>query len=207
VILELNSETDFLSRSQVWDELSATVGKAALSLDAVSGPISLESLQKSLVEPTGTTLAEALLEATAKTRENIRIRRAFSINLKNNPLGIIAGHVHGSRAELGIGRFGSLVVIDSEARGNSRLIQLAKKLAINVSGFSPKYISENDIPGNVDRESAMEDVLVHHKLLTEGEGDESIGQVLQRYEKELNTTIHFREFVRCEVGEFVEGLD
>ena len=123
VVLEVNSETDFVAKD---DNFRAFVDKAA---DAVLAqrPASVEALLKA--DAGGKTVEELRLELVTKVGENISVRRFDVVESGAN----VGTYLHGSR----IG-----VIVELE--GGTP--ELARDLAMQVASLAPRYVTNDDVP-------------------------------------------------------------
>ena len=135
VLVEINSETDFVAKDANFLAFTDAVAQAALA----SGAADVEAL-KSAKLPTGETVEESRAAAIAKLGEHIQIRRLVRIDSSNN----VAAYVHG-------GRIGVLVEI---AGGDD---ELARGLAMHVAAMNPPYNKAADVPADfVAKEKEIE---------------------------------------------------
>jgi elongation factor Ts len=135
VMLEVNCETDFVSKGDDFKGFSESVAAAALS----TGVDELEALRE-VTLPSGNTVEQARLELIAKIGENINVRRFVCFNIEN---GTIGSYLHGTR-------IGVLV----EVEGGDE--QLYKDVAMHIAASRPEFISEGDVSEQViNRERAI----------------------------------------------------
>jgi elongation factor Ts len=130
VVLEVNSETDFVAKD---DNFRAFVEKLA---DVVLSqrPANVEALLRSTVD--GRALEDLRLELVTKVGENISVRRFDVIESR----GIVGTYLHGMR-------IGVLVEIE----GGS--LTLARDLAMQIASLAPRYVTSDDVPKEiVDKE-------------------------------------------------------
>ncbi|HET7925471.1 MAG TPA: translation elongation factor Ts, partial [Rhodanobacteraceae bacterium] len=126
VLVEVNSETDFVAKDESFVAFANEVAKIALA----SGSSDVESL-KSAKTSSGSTVEEARQALIAKIGENIQVRRMVRVDSSNN----VGAYVHG-------GRIGVLV----EVKGGSA--DLARGIAMHVAAMNPPYISEKYVPAD-----------------------------------------------------------
>ena len=135
VLVEINSETDFVAKDENFLGFANAVAQAALT----SGAADVEAL-KSAKLASGETVEEARAAAIAKLGENMQIRRLVSIDSANN----VAAYVHG-------GKIGVLV----EVKGGD--MDLARGLAMHVAAMNPPHIKASDVPAEfVAKEKEIE---------------------------------------------------
>ena len=123
VVVEVNSETDFVARNEKFQELVRRIARLALEVEG-----DVEALERAVVPETGRTVEEEITQAVATIGENIRLRRARHLAVEP---GVVAGYVHAQVAP-GLGRIGVLVALRSEA-DPARLAELGKQLAMQVA--------------------------------------------------------------------------
>ncbi len=124
VLVEINSETDFVAKDANFLAFVDAVAQAALA----SGAADSEAL-KSAKLPAGETVEEARAAVIAKVGENVQVRRLTRIDSDNN----VAAYVHG-------GRIGVLV----EVKGGDA--ELARGIAMHVAAMNPPHIKASDVP-------------------------------------------------------------
>jgi elongation factor Ts len=132
VLVEINSETDFVAKDSNFIAFTDAVGQAAL--DAAD----IDALKATKL-PSGETVEEARAAVIAKVGENVQVRRLARIDSSNT----VAAYVHG-------GRIGVIV----ELKGGNA--ELARGLAMHVAAMNPPYISPAHVPAEfVEREKEI----------------------------------------------------
>ena len=135
VLVEVNSETDFVAKDDNFLAFAEAVAKAALT----SGAADAEAL-KSVKLASGESVEEARAAVIAKVGENVQVRRMARIDSTNT----VAAYVHG-------GRIGVLV----ELKGGSE--ELARGVAMHVAAMNPPYNKAADVPAEfVAKEKEIE---------------------------------------------------
>lgn len=210
IIIEVNSETDFVARNENFQQLVQELADRLLKNEPASVE---EALSQSFNDEQ--TVEEYINASIAKIGEKISLRR-FEIATKED------GDVFGEYLHMG-GRIGVLTVI-----GNSDDAELAKDIAMHVAAINPTYVSREDVKQEeVDRER---EVLTQQALnegkpanivekMVEGrlgkffeqvclldqpfvkDGDQKVG----KYVQSKGATV--KSFVRYEVGEGMEKRD
>ena len=138
VILEVNSETDFVSKNEEFKAMIDEIGNTLLKSDAKSIDEANE-----LVTSTGETIKELLVAKIAKIGEKLSFRR-FTIVSKNND------EVFGTYLHMG-GRIASLVVVTGSDE------EVAKDVAMQQAAMRPTYTFISDVPADVlDKERAVQ---------------------------------------------------
>ncbi|UBB26272.1 translation elongation factor Ts [Pseudoxanthomonas sp. z9] len=135
VLVEINSETDFVAKDGNFVGFTDTVAQVALA----SGAADAEAL-KTAKFPSGETVEEARAAVISKVGENVQVRRLVRADSSNN----VAAYVHG-------GRIGVLI----EVKGGDA--ELARGLAMHVAAMNPPYIKASDVPADfVAKEKEIE---------------------------------------------------
>ena len=135
VLVEINSETDFVAKDGSFVALCEAIAAAALA----SGAADVEAL-KSAKLASGETVEEARAAAIAKLGENIQVRRMVRVDGNNN----VAAYVHG-------GKIGVLV----ELTGGDA--DLARGLAMHIAAMNPPHNKASDVPAEfVAKEKEIE---------------------------------------------------
>ena len=125
VIIEVNSETDFVSKNDEFKELIDNIGNAILGSDVKT----LDDAFALNVE--GTTVNDYIVAKTAKIGEKLSFRR-FEIITKNDD------EVFGSYLHMG-GKIATLTVVKGDEA-------VAKDIAMQAAAMKPKYVFESDVP-------------------------------------------------------------
>jgi elongation factor Ts len=134
VLVEVNSETDFVGKDENFLAFAGSVAQAALK----SGAKDVEALKNAPMD--GETVEQARAALISKIGENVQVRRMVAIDSANT----VAGYVHG-------GRIGVLV----EVKGGDA--ELAKGLAMHIAAMNPPYITGKDVPAEfVAKEKEIE---------------------------------------------------
>ena len=135
VLVEINSETDFVAKDENFINFANAVAQAALA----SGSADVETLKAAKL-PSGETVEEARAAAIVKLGENIQVRRLAVVNTANN----VAAYVHG-------GKIGVLV----EIKGGDA--ELARGIAMHVAAMNPPHNKASDVPAEfVAKEKEIE---------------------------------------------------
>ncbi|WP_411832568.1 translation elongation factor Ts [Pseudoxanthomonas mexicana] len=135
VLVEINSETDFVAKDSNFLAFADAVAQAALA----AGATDVETLKAAKLA-SGETVEEARAAAIAKLGENILIRRLARVDSADN----VAAYVHG-------GKIGVLV----EVKGGDA--ELARGLAMHVAAMNPPHVKASDVPADfVAKEKEIE---------------------------------------------------
>jgi elongation factor Ts len=220
-VVEVNSETDFVARNELFQVFVRAV--AAL---AVTGNGDVDALKDQPYPGTGRTVAEELTELVGRIGENLVLRRVQRLAVGK---GLVASYVHNSLAP-GLGKIGVLVALESEAAGET-VEPLGRQLAMHVAAANPQYLDTAAVPGSaLDRERAVlreqaqgsgkteaivermvegrlrkfyeEVVLLEQIFVVDGES--RVGKVVEAVAKAAGKPIRVAGFARFALGEGVE---
>jgi len=144
VVVEVNSETDFVARNDLFQGLVKMI--AGVSLGAGN---EVETIRAAKVG--GITVADAITDTIAKVGENMTLRRAASLSVKQ---GAIGAYVHNSVTD-GLGKIGVLVALESAGKADE-LASLGRMIAMHVAATSPQAVDPSGLdPAVVAREKAV----------------------------------------------------
>ena len=219
IVVEVNSETDFVARNDLFQGLVKMIASAAL--DAGS------SVDKILAAKAGkTAIREVIADTIAKVGENMTLRRAAALSVGK---GVIASYVHNSVAD-GLGRIGVIVALESagsvdELKAFGRMVAMhvasANPQAIDPSGLDPAAIEREKAvladkakaqgkPANVIEKIVESGLKTFYKevcLLDQGfifDDKKSVAQALKEAEAKAGAPIKVAGFVRFALGEGIE---
>lgn len=135
VVVEINSETDFVAKDENFIAFTNAVAEAALSVDGTD----VDTIKDAKLA-SGETVEEARAALIAKIGENVQVRRAARVDSANN----VASYVHG-------GRIGVLV----EVQGGDE--DLARGLAMHIAAMNPPHNKASDVPAAfIEKEKEIE---------------------------------------------------
>src|SRR5436190_18992691 len=133
VVVEVNSETDFVARNDLFQGLVKMIANVALSVGTDAEKIKAAKVGD-------ITLAEGIGDTIAKIGENMSLRRASSLSVAN---GVIGTYVHNS-VEQGLGKIGVLVALQSTGKGEE-LKRFGRMLAMHVAASNPQAIEASGL--------------------------------------------------------------
>jgi len=164
VLVEVNSETDFVARNDLFQGLVKMIGQVALKVGT-----DLEAIKAA--KAGSITVTEAIADTVAKVGENMTLRRATGLSVGN---GVVASYVHNSVAD-GLGKIGVLVALESQGKADE-LAELGRKVAMHVAAASPLAVDPAGLdPAVVARE---QDVLAD-KFRAQGKPEAMIGKIVE----------------------------
>ena len=217
--IEINSETDFVSRNEVFQNLVKTVAQLAIGLD------NIDSL-KAAKTKSGNSVEEEIANNVATIGENLSLRRMQTLSVKD---GVIASYIHNSSAE-NMGMISVLVALESTG-DKTKLMEMGKQIAMHVAASKPQTLNkegvsqdmiqrEKDIFTEQSRASGKPDNIIEkiiegriRKFLEEIvlldqifviDGKAKISDVVAALAKELGTSVELKSYVRFERGEGIE---
>jgi elongation factor Ts len=144
-LVELNAETDFVARNELFQNAARTAALAAL--DAAGGVEAIGAAKTT----DGQTVGEVITGLIATIGENMVIRRAAHFAV---PQGAVATYIHNAIAP-DLGRIGVLVAVEGQG-DQAKLQELARDVAIHVAATAPLSLSTDDLdPAAVEHERAI----------------------------------------------------
>jgi elongation factor Ts len=141
IVVEVNSETDFVARNDLFQGLVKMIAGAALTAGS--------DVNKILAAKAGSiTIADAIADTIAKVGENMTLRRAAELAVGK---GVVASYVHNSVID-GLGRIGVIVALESAGKPDE-LKAFGRMVAMHVASANPQAIDPSGLdPANVERE-------------------------------------------------------
>jgi elongation factor Ts len=219
VVVEVNSETDFVARNDLFQGLVKMVANVALDVGA--------DVEKIKAAKAGSaTIAESISETVAKVGENMTLRRAAALSVGK---GAIGSYIHTAVSD-GIGKMGVLVGLESTGKADE-LAALGRQLAMHVASSNPQAVDPSGLdPAVVQREkdvladkfkqqgkpAAMIEKIVESGIKTFYkevclleqpfifDDKKSVTQALKEAEGKVGGPIKITGFVRFKLGEGVE---
>lgn len=144
-LVEINAETDFVARNAEFQAFVREVAEAGLDAGGDVDVLAASRLAG------GATVAERAIEVSARTGENIVVRRTESAAVER---GLIGSYMHGSVVP-GLGRIGTLVAVETDG-DPAGLEECVKQLAMHVAAARPQAIRRDDLdPALIERERAV----------------------------------------------------
>lgn len=221
VVVEVNSETDFVARNERFQEMVRRIAEVALTTGG-----DVEAIGAAEYPGAGKSVRDHLTEMVATIGENMTLRRAASLDVSN---GVVAGYIHSAVAE-GLGRIGVLVALESTGNKDA-LTAIGRQVAMHIAATSPLALRPEDLdPTLVERERSVlseqaresgkpeniigkmvegrirkyyqEVVLLEQIFVVDGEN--TVAQAVKNAEKEVGAPITVTGFVRFALGEGVE---
>ncbi len=144
-LVEVNAETDFVARNDIFQDFVRTVAQLALTHEG------LEALRAAPYPGAGVSVADKLTQLIATIGENMTLRRVATLAVEP---GVVATYLHNA-AGPGLGKIGVLVALES-AGDKAKLAALGKNLAMHIAAASPLALTAAEVdPAAVERERAI----------------------------------------------------
>lgn len=223
-VVEVNSETDFVSKNEEFQKFVEAVAEQAVNSDAAE----LDAfLAESWNGDTAKTVKDALIDKVAVIGENLNIRRFEKVTAEN---GFVVFYVHGG------GRIGVIVEAASDVV-NDTVKEAMNNIAMQVAALSPKYVSTDEvseeykeyekeiIKAQVEADPKMagkpekviegavigrlnkqlKEVCLQEQVYVKAEdGKQTVAQYVVQVGKEAGANLSIKRFVRFETGEGIE---
>ncbi len=222
LIVEVNSETDFVARNEDFQALVRAIAEVGLK-----GELSDVDAIKAAAYPGGGTVESAIANAIATIGENMTVRRAAFRQVAS---GVVATYVHNQVAD-GLGKIGVIVALESSG-STEALLAMGRKIAQHVAAINPLALDASGIaseviareksvlaekngagkpPHVVDKivESGLKSFFKENCLIdqvsihAEEHGGKTIGQIVKEAVG-VGAPVELKAFVRYALG---EGID
>ncbi len=159
VLVELNCETDFVAKTDLFQQVAAEIAAAAVKAKVTDRP----SLLTTEVRP-GTTVQQLVEEAGASLKEKLELGRFARFEG-----GYVASYLHRSDAALPP-TLGVLVQLDKDSA------EVAKDLAQQIAAMRPLYVVRDDVPADVvEKERRIAEQITRD----EGKPEQAIGKIVE----------------------------
>ena len=218
VVVEVNSETDFVARNEEFQSLVLTIANVALEKSA-----NVDALNASHY-PGGGTVQEAIQNAIATIGENMTLRRAAELTVHE---GVIGSYIHSSIAD-GLGKIGVIVALESPSKSDE-LVLLGRQIAMHVAAANPQALEAAGLdPATVAREKAVlaeknagKPANVLEKIVESGiktyytevclleqsyihDSTKTVAQAVKEAANKLGVAVELKGFYRYALGEGIE---
>ena len=223
-VVEVNSETDFVAKNEVFQSFVAAVADQAVDSSAADMDAFMAEKWN---QDNSITVKEALVAQIAKIGENLNIRRFEKVVADN---GCVVSYTHGG------GRIGVIVEAETDVV-NDAIKEAMTNVAMQIAALSPKYVSTDDVSEEYkahEKEILMAQIANYPKMagkpekVIEGavvgrlnkelkevclleqpyvkaeDGKQTVAQYLAQVAKENGAKLSVKKFVRFETGEGLE---
>lgn len=223
-VVEVNSETDFVSKNEEFQKYVEAVAEQAVNSNAADIKA---FMAESWNLDSSKTVKEAMVDKISVIGENLNIRRFKKVVAEN---GCVVSYVHGG------GRIGVIVEATSDVV-NDNIKEALNNLAMQVAALAPKYVSSADVSeeykthekeiiaaqisadpkmegkpekviegailGRLNKE--LKEVCLLEQVYVKAEdGKQTVAQYVAQVGKENNASLSIKQFVRFETGEGLE---
>lgn len=223
-VVEVNSETDFVAKNEVFQSFVAAVADQAVDSSAADMDAFMAEKWN---QDNSITVKEALVAQIAKIGENLNIRRFEKVVADN---GCVVSYTHGG------GRIGVIVEAETDVV-NDAIKEAMTNVAMQIAALSPKYVSTDDVSeeykahekeilmaqiandpkmagkpekviegavvGRLNKE-LKEVCLLEQPYVKAEDGKQTVAQYLSQVAKENGAKLSVKKFVRFETGEGLE---
>ncbi len=219
VVVEVNSETDFVARNDQFQGLVKMIAQVAMKVGADVEAIKAAKVGEFTVE-------RAISDAVATIGENMTLRRAAVLEVGQ---GVVGYYVHGSVGD-GLGKMGVLVALESPGSADE-LAALGRQVAMHIASTNPQAVDaagldpevvrrEKDVLADKYRQQGKPEAMIekivesglktYYKevcLLEQGfifDDKKTVAQALKEAEGKVGGAIKVAGFVRYALGEGIE---
>ena len=221
VVVEVNSETDFVARNAAFQEIVRNVAVVALGTDG-----SAEAVAAAEYPGTGKSVAETIKDAVGTIGENMSFRRSAKLSVSS---GAVATYIHNAVSD-GLGKMGVLVAIETSGNADAAR-SFARQVAMHVAATNPLALTpeeidpavvarEKDIYSDQARQSGKPEAII--EKMVEGRlrkfyeevvllkqafvlnPDVTVEKALKDVEKEIGAPAKIAAYVRFALGEGIE---
>ena len=220
-MVEINSETDFVARNELFQNF---VKKCSyLVLKNKSDIYSLKDLP---FPDTGRSVDQELSNNIATIGENMNIRRAEYLEVSE---GVLVSYIHNKVTD-DLGKLGVIVAIESQAQ-KSQLLEVGKQIAMHIAATSPKSLDVDDLDSDLvkrEREVLIEQAMssgkpkeiaekmvqgrlqkffqevVLNEQISVIDGETKIKDILKKLSSDLGTDVKIKDFKILKLGEGIE---
>lgn len=221
VVVEVNSETDFVARNDAFQDLVRGVASVAIGTDG-----SVDAIGAATYSASGKTVTDTIKDAIAHIGENMTLRRAVKLSVED---GVVATYIHNAVAD-GLGKLGVLVALKST--GNKDVLSaIGRQVAMHIAATNPLAIRAEEVDAAVaerernvfieqSRASGKPDAIIEKMvegrmrkffeevaLLSQAfviNPDQTVGDAIKAAEKEAGAPIEVTGMARLLLGEGIE---
>lgn len=221
VIVELNSETDFVARNDAFQDLVRGVASVALGTDGT-----VEAVAAANYPSTGKSVTDTIKDAIATIGENMALRRSVKLEVND---GVVSTYVHNAAAD-GLGKLGVLVALQSTG-DKAALNAIGRQVAMHIAATNPLAVRAEEVDAAVAereknvfieqaRESGKPEAIIEKMvegrmrkfyeevaLLSQAfviNPDITVGDAVKAAEKEVGAPIEVVAIARILLGEGIE---
>lgn len=219
-LVEVNSETDFVARNEIFQNFVSQVTALALEQGHEEAALKAASIDG------GASVEETVVELVGTIGENIGFRRSTGLSVGS---GVVSGYVHNQVAP-GLGKIGVLVALESTGDA-TKLDELGRQLAMHVAAAQPQFLDIASVDASaLDREREVlaeqarasgkpeeivekmvegrlrkfyEEVVLNEQTFVI-DGETKVSKVVEAAAQEVGAPVALAGFVRFTLGEGIE---
>jgi elongation factor Ts len=221
VLVEVNSETDFVARNDAFQDIVRGVAAVALNTDGT-----VDAIGAATYPATGKSVTDTIKDAIGTIGENMTLRRSALLEVEH---GVVATYIHNAAGD-GIGKLGVLVALKSVG-DKAVLNSIGRQVAMHIAATNPLAIRSEEVDAAVAerernvfieqaRESGKPEAIIEKMvegrmrkffeevaLLSQAfviNPDLTVGAAIKEAEKEAGAAIEVTGMARLLLGEGVE---
>ncbi len=166
-MVEVNAETDFVARNETFQATVEAIAKIALDVGE-----DVEAIKAAPFPGTGRTVAEELTHLVATVGENMSLRRAAVLSVKQ---GVVASYIHQALKPGVLGKIGVLVAVEGASEVEA-LEVLGRQVGMHVAAVRPEALDVDAVdPAALERERAV----LTEQARASGKPDDIIEKMVQ----------------------------
>ena len=221
-IVELNAETDFVSRNEQFQDLAKKITEVVLS----ASNDDVEKIKNEKFPGSEKSVADEITSHIAVIGENMNLRRVGELNVEK---GVVVPYIHNSIAD-GLGKIGVLVALESDG-DTEKLSDIGKKVAMHIAAARPEVLNVEDVNAEmVERERSIfkeqarasgkpdniidkmvegrirkyySEVVLNEQMFVMDD-KKKVSEFLKSSSNEIGSPITLKSFIRFELGEGIE---
>ena len=223
-MVEINSETDFVARNELFQNFVKKCSNLVLTHKS-----DIATLKELPFPDTGRTVDQELSNNIATIGENMNIRRTEYLEVSE---GVLSSYIHNKVAD-DLGKLGVIVAIESKANKN-QLLDIGKQIAMHIAATSPKSISIDDLDSDLvkrEREVLIDQAMssgkpkeiaekmvqgrlqkfyqevVLNEQISVIDGENKIKDIIKKLSNDLGTEVLIKDFRILKLGEGIEVVE
>ena len=221
-VVEVNSETDFVSRNEKFQAMVGEIAKLAVTVDG-----NLEKLKTARYPGSPHAVAEFVAEMVAAIGENMTVRRTTALSVGQ---GVIGSYVH-NQAAPGMGKIGVIVALESAGK-SEELAAFGRMLAMHVAATNPVAMDLAGVPAEtlarekaiLEEKNAGKPANVMEKIVASGlktyakenclleqayvhDGTKTVTQAIGEADQKAGAPIKVVGYARMQLGEGIEKAE
>ena len=220
-MVEINSETDFVARNELFQNFVKNCSDLVLSHKS-----DINALKKLPFPDTGRSVDEELNNNIATIGENMNIRRVEYLEVSE---GVLVAYIHNKVTE-DLGKLGVIVAIESQAK-DDQLSNVGKQIAMHIAATSPKSLNIDDLDNDLverEKEVLIEQAMssgkpkeiaekmvqgrlqkffqevVLNEQISVIDGETKIKDIIKKLSNDLGTEVRIKDFKILKLGEGIE---